>query len=256
MALVIQRVINANIPYVPWLTGYLAILVGAGATFVLQSSSVFTSALTPLVGMGVISVNRMYPLCLGSNIGTTTTAVLAALTASSKMLKYTIQIALCHFFFNLTGILLFYPLPFMRWPLPMCKKLGQTTAEYRWFAFAYLLLAFLLIPALVLGLSVADEKGYVLLGVGAPILAILLFVVVVNVIQNMWPHILPKCLQTWDWLPLWMRSLEPTDRLLSKACKCCMKKEDGEENDELEEVKDDKEAEAKETGVENKGFDL
>lgn len=33
-----------------WLTGYLAILVGAGMTFIVQSSSVFTSAMTPLIG--------------------------------------------------------------------------------------------------------------------------------------------------------------------------------------------------------------
>ena len=33
-----------------WLTGYLAILVGAGMTFLVQSSSVFTSTMTPLIG--------------------------------------------------------------------------------------------------------------------------------------------------------------------------------------------------------------
>lgn len=33
-----------------WLSGYLAILVGAGLTFVLQSSSVFTAAIVPLMG--------------------------------------------------------------------------------------------------------------------------------------------------------------------------------------------------------------
>lgn len=33
-----------------WLTGYIAIVVGAGMTFIVQSSSVFTSAITPLVG--------------------------------------------------------------------------------------------------------------------------------------------------------------------------------------------------------------
>ena len=38
-------------------------------TILVQSSSVFTSALTPLVGLGVISIDRMYPLTLGSNIG-------------------------------------------------------------------------------------------------------------------------------------------------------------------------------------------
>jgi hypothetical protein len=36
-------------PFV-WLSGYLAILVGAGLTFLLQSSSVFTAAIVPLMG--------------------------------------------------------------------------------------------------------------------------------------------------------------------------------------------------------------
>lgn len=34
-----------------WTTGYFAIMVGAGITIIVQSSSVFTSAVTPLVGM-------------------------------------------------------------------------------------------------------------------------------------------------------------------------------------------------------------
>lgn len=33
-----------------WLSGCLAILVGAGMTFLLQSSSVFTAAIVPLMG--------------------------------------------------------------------------------------------------------------------------------------------------------------------------------------------------------------
>lgn len=41
----------ADIPFpFGWLSGYLAILVGAGLTFVLQSSSVFTAAIVPLMG--------------------------------------------------------------------------------------------------------------------------------------------------------------------------------------------------------------
>ena len=51
----LQKFINADIPYVPWLTGYLAIIVGAVLTFVVQSSSVFTSAITPMVGVGLIT---------------------------------------------------------------------------------------------------------------------------------------------------------------------------------------------------------
>ena len=45
MAQVVKRTLNAEIPYVPWLTGYLAIVVGALVTFLVQSSSVFTSTL-------------------------------------------------------------------------------------------------------------------------------------------------------------------------------------------------------------------
>ena len=40
--------------------GYICIVVGALLTFLVQSSSVFTSTITPLVGLGVISVDR-YP---------------------------------------------------------------------------------------------------------------------------------------------------------------------------------------------------
>ena len=50
IAKVIKKVINADIPYVPWLTGYIAIILGAILTFIVQSSSVFTSTLTPLIG--------------------------------------------------------------------------------------------------------------------------------------------------------------------------------------------------------------
>ena len=59
----------------------------------------------------------MYPLTLGSNIGTTTTAMMAAMAADHGMLKASVQIALVHLFFNLHGIILFYPVPCMRWPL-------------------------------------------------------------------------------------------------------------------------------------------
>lgn len=109
--------------------------MGAILTFVVQSSSVFTSTLTPLVGVGLISVDRVYPLTLGSNLGTTTTALLASVAAAAEDSNGSgaaLQIALCHLFFNLSGIVIFYPIPFMRWPLVLCKILGETTAAYRY----------------------------------------------------------------------------------------------------------------------------
>jgi sodium-dependent phosphate cotransporter len=52
-------------------------------TILVRSSSIFTSILTPLVGLGIITVERVYPFVLGSNIGTTITGIMAALTTNS-----------------------------------------------------------------------------------------------------------------------------------------------------------------------------
>ncbi|XP_056143795.1 sodium-dependent phosphate transport protein 2A-like [Lampris incognitus] len=220
VAKVIQTVINTDLPYpFGWLAGYLAMIVGAGMTFIVQSSSVFTSALTPLIGIGVITLERAYPLTLGSNIGTTTTALLAALASPGDKLAAAIQIALCHFFFNIFGILLWYPLPVMRLPVKMARGLGERTAKYRWFAVLYLLVCFLLFPSLVLGLSLAGWR--VLVGVGAPFLGVTIFITMVNVMQARSPRHLPAKLQSWDFLPAWMHSLKPLDRLINKATVCC-----------------------------------
>ncbi|XP_069892586.1 sodium-dependent phosphate transport protein 2A isoform X2 [Dipodomys merriami] len=219
VAKVIQKVINTDLPApFTWVTGYFAMVVGAGMTFVVQSSSVFTSAITPLIGLGVISIERAYPLTLGSNIGTTTTAILAALASPREKLSSSFQIALCHFFFNISGILLWYPLPCMRLPIRMAKALGKLTAKYRWFAVLYLLVCFLLLPSLVFGISMAGWLAMV--GVGAPFGALLAFVVLVNILQNRSPGRLPKWLQTWDFLPVWMHSLQPLDRLITRATLC------------------------------------
>lgn len=69
----IQTGVNRDIPVkgLGWLTGYLAMLVGAVLTILVQSSSVFTSTLTPLAGAGLVTLERAYPLTLGSNIGET-----------------------------------------------------------------------------------------------------------------------------------------------------------------------------------------
>ncbi|KYO45837.1 sodium-dependent phosphate transport protein 2B [Alligator mississippiensis] len=181
MASIIKKTINTDFPYpFTWLAGYLAMVVGAGMTFIVQSSSVFTSAITPLVGIGVISIQRAYPLTLGSNIGTTTTAILAALASPGSTLQYSLQIALCHFFFNISGIILFYPIPYTRLPIHLAKVLGNITATYRWFS-----------------------------------------VVVINVLQSKKPHILPAKLQNWDYLPLWMRSLQPWDDMITSSMTFC-----------------------------------
>lgn len=207
-------------------------------TFLVQSSSVFTSALTPLVGVGVISLERVYPLTLGSNIGTTTTSVIAALAAPPEQLRYTLQISLCHFFFNVTGILLFYPIPFTRFPIPMAKFLGETTAKYRWFSIAYLIFMFFFLPGFVLALSFAGTVTLIV--VLAPIIVIATAVAIISILQRKKPAVLPVAMRTWKWLPLYLRSLEPLDGFISR-CVCCKPK--------------DKKLNESPTGISNLGYE-
>ncbi|XP_029776592.1 sodium-dependent phosphate transport protein 2C [Suricata suricatta] len=219
VAQAVRKVINADFPFpFSWLSGYLAILVGAGLTFVLQSSSVFTAAIVPLMGVGVISLERAYPLFLGSNIGTTTTALLAALASPADMLLSAIQVALIHFFFNLAGILLWYVVPFLRLPIPLARRFGDVTAKYRWVAIAYLLLSFLLLPLAAFGLSLAGST--VLAAVGGPLVGLVLLVILINVLQRHRPAWLPRPLRSWACLPLWLHSLKPWDRLVGRCCPC------------------------------------
>lgn len=224
MAQTLKKHINSDLPFpVAWLTGYLFIMVGAGMTILVQSSSVFTSALTPLVGLGVISLDRMYPLTLGSNIGTTCTAVLAALAATGDKRSVTIQVAISHLLFNIFGILVFYPVPFMRnIPINFAKMLGNTTADYRWFAILYLIIVFLLMPMLFITMSFCLPLLYVVITL---MLSVFLFIAVLNILQNNIPEKLPEFLRTWDFLPKPMRSLEPYDACLSKLI-CCRKSVD------------------------------
>ena len=125
---VIENVINADIPVrgLGWLTGYLAMILGALLTILVQSSSVFTSTLTPLAGAGLLSLERAYPLTLGSNLGTTTTSILASFAAGGDNIKAALQIALVHLMFNVTGILIFYPVPWMRWPIYIAQVTLQS----------------------------------------------------------------------------------------------------------------------------------
>ncbi|XP_072231707.1 sodium-dependent phosphate transport protein 2A-like [Leuresthes tenuis] len=220
VASVINNVVNTDFPYpFTWLAGYLALLVGAGMTFLVQSSSVFTSAITPLIGIGVINLERAYPLTLGSNLGTTTTALLAALASPGDKLAAATQVALGHFFFNLLGILMWYPVPATRLPIRMACALGKQTARYRWFAVLYLLLCFLLFPSLVFAISMAGWK--IMTGIGIAVIIVTVSFATVKILQVHRPDCLPVRLQNWDFLPVWMTSLQPLDDLITRMTLWC-----------------------------------
>ena len=115
--------------------------------------------------------------------------------------------AFCHLFFNVSGIIVFYPLPFFRPPIPAAKFLGNTTAKYRWFAIIYLIGMFFLLPLSVFGLSILG--WYVLAAVLIPIGAIAITVGIIKCIQAKRPGCLPAKLRSWKFLPRPLRSLEP-----------------------------------------------
>jgi len=158
------------------INGYLAILVGCGVTMVIQSSSVTTSTLTPLVGLDVLQLEEMFPLTVGANIGTTLTGIIAALLSTADGM----QVALAHLFFNISGLIVWYPIPFLRQiPLKAARSLGKSTRIWRGFPVLYIFVVFLIIPFTLLGLSVLfvqDVQGLTVLGsiiVAALILTIL-----------------------------------------------------------------------------------
>lgn len=115
-------------------------------------------------------------------------------------------------FFNISGILLFFPLPFTRLPIPLAKQLGKTTAKYRWFAGVYLLFFFLILPLIIFALSLAGHLIFIL--TITPVILMLIAVVLINFIQSKYPHMLPSF--SWSFLPIWFRSLEPYDVLVIK----------------------------------------
>lgn len=107
----------------------------------------------------------MYPFTLGANIGTTITGILAAVVANTSD---SMQVALAHFFFNIFGIIIWYPLPFTRRvPIRFAKGLGKATVWWRGFPILYIAICFFGIPLILLGLSAlftSGSKGLVVLG--------------------------------------------------------------------------------------------
>jgi sodium-dependent phosphate cotransporter len=81
--------------------------LGILLTAIVQSSSVTTSLVVPLVGAGILSVRQIFPFTLGANIGTTVTAILAALATSNSV---AVTVAFGHLVFNIMGIAVFLPL--------------------------------------------------------------------------------------------------------------------------------------------------
>ncbi|GLD93054.1 hypothetical protein PINS_up001646 [Pythium insidiosum] len=141
-----KRLINHALQY----NGCVNILAGMVVTFAVHSSTVVTSTLTPMAGLGVITLEQAHTIILGSNLGTTATALLASLVTGSSD---AVAMALVHFFFNLFGICIFYPIPFFRnLVLRSATALAHCSALWPLTAVIFLVMLFLVVPGILLGL--------------------------------------------------------------------------------------------------------
>lgn len=101
-------------------------LLGCALTAAVQSSSATTSIVVPLVGTGVLTVRKIFPYTLGANLGTTVTALLAALATGNPA---AVTVGFAHMAFNIFGIGLFYPLKSL--PIALATKVGSLAARSR-----------------------------------------------------------------------------------------------------------------------------
>ena len=135
----------------------VAMAFGVVLTILVQSSSVTTSMVVPLIGAGILTVRQVFPFMLGANVGTTITALLAALALAAAALpgeevlaEAALTVAFVHVLFNVFGILAIYPIRVVREvPIRMAEFIGNLAFRNRLYAIVYLVGLFYGLPLLL-----------------------------------------------------------------------------------------------------------
>ena len=134
----------------------VGLFAGALLTVAAQSSSITTSVMVPLAGAGLITLRQTLPLVLGANLGTTVTALIAAIAVIGDQAMAARQIAMVHLLFNLTGIVLLYSIPrAVEVPIGMAQRLAVIADDSKRWAFVYIVGMFYGVPALLFFVSSA-----------------------------------------------------------------------------------------------------
>lgn len=126
-------------------TPVLGLVFGILVTALVQSSSVTTSIAIPLAGAGIINIRQIFPYTLGANVGTTVTALLAALSAGDVT---ALTVALAHFLFNVFGIVVLYP--FRKLPITLATRFADLAVRNRAIPIAFILGLYIVIPFLLI----------------------------------------------------------------------------------------------------------
>lgn len=131
---------------------FIALLLGVILTISVQSSSITTSLIIPLVGAGILSLKRCFPFTLGANIGTTCTALLASLATvgagNAGANTIGVTAAFAHLTFNILGIAVFYPLRII--PITGATYLSTLATRSKIWPFVFIISVFFLIPFLII----------------------------------------------------------------------------------------------------------
>ena len=107
-----------------------------------------TSLAVPLAGAGLLTLRQIYPYTLGANVGTTVTAILAALAVGRPE---AITVAFAHLLFNVSGIALIWPVARLRHvPIRLATRLARVSVTARWVPLVYIVLGFYFVPLLLI----------------------------------------------------------------------------------------------------------
>ena len=120
-------------------------------TIMVQSSSATTSMVVPLAALGFFSLRQVFPFIMGANIGTTTTALLAAASGlGSPGFEDGMTIALSHFYLNCLAVLLVVTVPGLRGSvLGATRALADAAVRVPAVLLGYLLVLSVALPLLV-----------------------------------------------------------------------------------------------------------
>jgi sodium-dependent phosphate cotransporter len=142
--LVIGRV-EAFFDTVLFKTAFRALIFGVILTIMVQSSSITTSLAVPLAGAGILTLRQIFPMTLGANIGTTITAMLAALVTGELS---AVTVAFAHVLFNVIGIIIVWPMRAV--PIYLATQLAEQTMKSKLIPVVYIGLVFFLFPLLLI----------------------------------------------------------------------------------------------------------
>ena len=124
---------------------FISLMFGLIVTALVQSSSITTSLIIPLVGAGILTIEQIFPYTLGANIGTTVTAMLASMATGNIS---AITVAFAHLSFNIFGVAIIYPFKFI--PITMAKLLAKLSIKNKLYPILYIVVQFFLIPFLII----------------------------------------------------------------------------------------------------------